>query len=152
MYTKKITITAIIITMLVVTFMTLNAFECVEIWRKNWFDEDMLPAGSLTKIGSVDNNVPLVLVIGIIQIILIWLRRFSGQIIGVIVSIIGVIYSLRIPLYLFVWEKIGGIMGGLASTVYTATVFGYIQFIVSWIIVVMQVILLVLMKKQRSKE
>jgi len=146
---KKITLAA---TILIATFMILHLFDSVEIWRENWFDEELLPAGSCVKEGAISNGLPFVLIAGILQIVFLWFRNGNRQMISLIVSVISAVCSLRILLCAILGGPIDGIIGGLATTIYVVTIPGYSIVILSWVIVIIQLWLLKLRKGGKQSE
>lgn len=85
----------------IVLFVLFNAFDCVEIWYKNWFSDEinLLPAGSLTKTGAVKNLFHVALIIGLIQLTSLIIDSRALRVIGLCGAILGAFFSLRIPFY-----------------------------------------------------
>ena len=138
----------------IVLFVVFNAFDCVEIWYKNWFSDEinLIPAGSLTKRGAIDNLFPVALIIGFVQLISLSLNKKALRIIGICGSVLGALFSLRIPFYAILGEKILAIMGGRGNNEYIASFFGYAVVIIAFALVVMQITLYHLTKKHLESQ
>lgn len=128
---------------LIVLFFIFNAFDCVEIWHRNWFADEVnfMPAGALIKIGAVNNLFPVALIIGVVQLIATIIDSKTSHAIGIFSAIIGAVFSLRIPFYAILGEELFAMIGGRGNDEYIATFFGYAVVIIAFSLVIMQIIL-----------
>lgn len=121
MNTVKILKRAIII--LIVLFIIFNAFECVEIWYNNWFDENgiLIPAGFLSKESAVKNFFPRAFIIGAVRLISTTVNNRIACVIRILSSVVGAFFSLWIPIYAILGELLFAEIGGRGSYEYIAT-------------------------------
>lgn len=144
----------IIIAVLVTMFIIFNIFDCVEIWYKNWFSDEinLIPAGSLTKRGAIDNLFPVALIISFVQLVSLSINKKALRIIGIGGSVLGALFSLRIPFYAILGEEIFAMIGGLGNDEYIVSFFGYAVVIIAFTLVVLQITLYRLTKKHLESQ
>lgn len=144
----RINIITRIIQVFIVLFVIANAFDGVEIWTIYFAPQIPIPPGTAIKTGAVAKLFFVALIIGCAQFVTMLIKGKKFQILSLYGAVAGLIFSLRIPFFAVIPDLIGGVIGGLASTEYIASVFGYIQVGLAILLLVLQISRYVLLRKK----
>jgi len=122
------------IVILIILFVILSTFDCVEI------------TSTIARNSGIDKFLPITFGIAIVHLVAILMNNEVANNIGVWISIVGAVFSLRIPFFSIYGSEIFDMIGEKNN--YVTTFFGYAVVIVSFTLVIMQIILYHLTKKR----